>query len=481
MEVPAAVSIFLLMTITIMIFSALQSWFKAWVYPLLIIVLVSINFMSRRTELFRYNSYIYGMNYEPSKNKAYTIDEIQNVSKNEKKIKASHSAYLNTLERWKEQTNQSLPKLVIVNTTGGGSRSAMWTLNVLQKCDQALSGKLTPNIQMITGASGGIIGAAYFREILLRSKKDPSINLYSPKFSINMSKDILNKMSFVAATNDIFLRYRKCSFEDNSYTIDRGYAFEQQLHRNTNNFMDHSLSYYKLFEQNGTIPTMIFAPTIVNDGRRMLMCSQSLSFLNKRSPILSNIRGTHENIDFQSFFPDHNAENIRFSSVLRCNATFPMVMPMVALPTEPQIHLMDAGIRDNQGTKLTLEYLHALKDWIIENTSGVVIIQVRDTKRTIADERYRQISFTDKFTLPFGNIVKNMIHVQDFDQEEMIKVATESFEFPIEILSFNLLEYKYDRISLSWHLTKQEKVKVTSAFNSEYNQESLQRLKELLK
>jgi hypothetical protein len=296
-----------------------------------------------------------------------------------------------------------------------------------------------------------------------------------------MSKDILNKLSFVAATNDIFLRYRKCSFDNNTYSIDRGYAFEQQLHRNTNNFMDHSLSYYKIYEQNGTIPTMIFAPTVVNDGRRMLMSSQSMNFLSKRSPTLSNIRGTYENIDFQSFFPNHNVEHIRFSSVLRCNATFPMVMPMVALPTEPQIHLMDAGIRDNQGTKVTLEYLKALEDWIKENTSGVVIIQVRDTKRTIADERYKQTSFTDKFTLPFGNIVKNMIHVQDFDQEEMIKVGTESLDFPIEFLSFNLLEYKHERISLSWHLTKQEKQKIEKAFNSEHNQGSLGRLKELLK
>ena len=46
--------------------------------------------------------------------------------------------------------------------------------------------------------------------------------------------------------------------------------------------------------------------------------------------------------------------------------------------------------------------------------------------------------------------------------------------------SFNLRENKTDRISLSWHLTKNEKQKIERAFKSSSNQLSLQKLKNLL-
>ena len=55
-------------------------------------------------------------------------------------------------------------------------------------------------------------------------------------------------------------------------------------------------------------------------------------------------------------------------------------MPMMSMPTVPEIQLMDAGIRDNHGGKLTIEYLFALNDWIKENTSGVIIVECRDNK-----------------------------------------------------------------------------------------------------
>ncbi len=62
----------------------------------------------------------------------------------------------------------------------------------------------------------------------------------------------------------------------------------------------------------------------------------------------------------------------------------------------------------------------------------------------------------------------------------MFRISSGAFEFPIDQISFNLLENKSDRISLSWHLTKQEKAKIHEAFYSAENQASLQRLSELL-
>jgi hypothetical protein len=144
------------------------------------------------------------------------------------------------------------------------------------------------------------------------------------------------------------------------------------------------------------------------------------------------------------------------------------------------MQLMDAGIRDNYGLRTTVDYLHYLRDWIKENTSGVILLEIRDTKRILNNESYQNVSFLDKITLPFGNMYNNFPRTQDFDQEQLMNVALFHFPFPVDVVTFNLRERKKDRISLSWHLTRQEKEKIERAFLSNENQSSFDRLKQLL-
>lgn len=480
MEVPAGMSIVLLITITLMLYSALKSWLNNWAIPVLIAIIISMDFLSNHTNAFNYRNYAYGMDYDKRKTEPYTIDNILAISKDDSLNKKTREAYIRTLENWKKRTGEEKPKLVIVNSSGGGSRSALWTMTVLAGCDEQLDGKLNKHLQMITGASGGMVGAAYYRELLLRQHKGQITSLSDDRYQKNISKDMLNKLSFMATTNDIFVRYQKCHYNGHDYTKDRGYAFESQLHENTNYTMDHSLGYYREFEERGEIPTMIFSPTIINDGRRLLIASQPLNFLTGNFGVKDSVDLSNENIDFLSFFGQQEAENIRFSSVMRASATFPMVMPMVTMPTEPQIQLMDAGIRDNYGGKTTMQFLHVMQDWIKENTSGVIILQIRDTKKILKNTTYTHFSFMDKLTMPFGNMYKNFPRVQDYNQEELMHIGERSFGFPIHYVSFNLREKKEDRISLSWHLTKDEKEKIKKAFRSSLNTKAFENLKRLM-
>tara|TARA_R110002072_G_scaffold302402_1_gene485086 strand:+ start:9294 stop:11534 length:2241 start_codon:yes stop_codon:yes gene_type:complete len=478
--VPASVSIVLLLTIFQMLFSALHSWFRAWVYPLILIVIFSMDYISQNSSYFHYMNTAYGLNYTQRNRDEYNIGRLQEITEDRTLSKKSLISYLQTLENWKKNTGEDKPKLVIINSSGGGSRSALWSLTVLLNSNQELNGELSNKIQLITGASGGMVGSAYYRELVLRTQTNTFSNLYASEFKNNMGKDMLNRLSFMASTNDLFVRYQTFKYNQQSYTKDRGYAFEEQLLKNTNNVLNHSLGYYKDLEKQGTIPTMIFAPTIVNDGRRLLISSQSLNFLAIPAVDRKNYPSAFENIDFHSLLAKQNTDSIRFSTVLRMSATFPFVMPMVTLPTEPEIQVMDAGIRDNYGGKVSSEYIFALQDWIRENTSGVIIIQIRDTKNILEHESYRQISFIDKLSLPFGNMYKNFPRVQDFNQEELLKIGFQFNDFPIDIVTFNLRERKNDRISLSWHLTKQEKNKIESAYYSKGNRLAFEKLKELL-
>ena len=73
------------------------------------------------------------------------------------------------------------PKLVIVAVTGGAYRSGFWTATVLDelnrrsRTDPDLKGLkgLTDHIRLITGASGGMVGALYF--VALRGQPDASL------------------------------------------------------------------------------------------------------------------------------------------------------------------------------------------------------------------------------------------------------------------------------------------------------------------
>ena len=479
-EVPAGASIVLLFTISLMLFSALHSWFKTWVYPLLLATIFGMNQLSQSTELFKYTNYAYGLNYNQTERDEYSIAKIEEITSNKKLNDSTYNNFLNTLEAWKTNTNEKKPKLVLINTSGGGSRSALWTITVLQKANEALNGKLSTHTQLITGASGGMIGAAYYRELLLEEKLGKIKNANIKKFRDNMSMDILNKLSFTASTNDIFIRYHNLEHNGHSYTKDRGYAFEEQLLSNTKQSLNHNLGYYREFEQKGSVPTIIFSPTIINDGRRLLISSQNVNFLSSNQGGPSKMTTSNENIDIHSLLSKQNVDDLRFTSVLRSNATFPFVMPMITLPTKPETQLMDAGLRDNYGVKTMMEFIHIMQDWIKNNTSGVIVIQIRDTKKVLDDESYSQISFIDKLTLPFGNMYKNFPRVQDFDQEELMKLGTQGLNFPIDLISFNLREKSKDRISLSWHLTQSEKLKIEKAFDSKKNQSALKQLSRIL-
>ena len=58
--------------------------------------------------------------------------------------------------------------MYIINVSGGGNRSATFTMNILQRLDSLMNGKLMKQTVLINGSSGGMFGAAYFRELYRR-------------------------------------------------------------------------------------------------------------------------------------------------------------------------------------------------------------------------------------------------------------------------------------------------------------------------
>ncbi|MFM7727704.1 MAG: hypothetical protein ACKO7B_13445, partial [Flavobacteriales bacterium] len=186
-----------------------------------------------------------------------------------------------------------------------------------------------------------------------------------------------------------------------------------------------------------------------------------------------------ENVEYRKLFDKHDADNLRFSSALRMNATFPYVTPMAVLPTEPPIELIDAGIRDNFGWKTTVQFIEALRNWIESNTSGVVIVQVRDLPRD-KDLGEQSSTLMSKFSAPLGGIYGNLTRTHDYASDQEIQLLRAAFHVPVETIQFQLEQTKQSQISLSWHLTQSEKNYIVNAVEEPFFKSELARLKALL-
>ncbi|MBV8074815.1 MAG: hypothetical protein JO284_00345 [Planctomycetaceae bacterium] len=59
------------------------------------------------------------------------------------------------------------------------------------------------------------------------------------------------------------------------------------------------------------------------------------------------------------------------------NAAFPYVSPAPNLPTDPPRRVVDAGYYDNYGIVIACAWLRKHSDWLVRNTSGVILLQIR--------------------------------------------------------------------------------------------------------
>jgi hypothetical protein len=163
---------------------------------------------------------------------------------------------------------------------------------------------------------------------------------------------------------------------------DRGYAFEEKLSRNTRGFLDKQIRDYAEEESEALIPLIFWNSVVTRDSRKMIISTQPVSFMMQGWQDTTRIPGMDPDaIDFGAFFKNQNPGGMRVLTALRMNATFPIVLPNVWLPSDPVIDVMDAGLRDNYGQETSLRFLDAFDDWIDANTSGVDSANTRPQPR----------------------------------------------------------------------------------------------------
>ena len=454
LTIPAGAVIFLTCTMLLMVTSAIHTALRGWSTVFLICSVVVVHVLVQE-DILLYESRAYGLNYDGQK-AVYNLDSLERIQQNFATYEKDVNHHHEILKKWRLKNIErrwQKPKLVMICVTGGGARSALWSYKVMQVADSITGGELMKHTQLISGASGGMFGLAYRREIYLRSLTDTTIDLNNPEYVDRVGYDILNPIGTSLAVNDWFIRFQK--FRDGSYIYskDRGYALEKQFNDNTLRFVDKRLGDYASPEKEALIPLMFFSPSIINDGRSLYISSQPVAHLTFNHPSLLKGQTLQSGVEFRRLFAKQDADNVWFSSVLRMNATFPYISPQVSLPSEPEMEVMDAGFRDTYGTSLALKHLYAIRKWVEKNTSGVIILQIRDSRKIEPIRANPPRSLFNLLTNPMGHIYDNLFIMQDYINDDLIIYAQDWLDAEIDVIDLELTRPELEDISLSWHLT----------------------------
>jgi Patatin-like phospholipase len=479
-QVPAAASILIFFAAMTAVIGALSYFLQSWSLPVFIIFILFVDVLYKN-EIIDTRNKAYGLNYiNKAERPQYNKEALQQLCMPDK-IAADKDNMLQVLENWKKNQHEDKPVMIFINVSGGGLRSGSFVMNTLQQLDSAVNGKLMPHTMLISGASGGMLAATYYRELYRQRQKDSSFNLYSRVYSDNIAKDLLNPLFSSMVARDIFSPAQKFSVGDYKYVKDRGYAFEQKLDQNTGMILSHQLKDYAADEKAANIPLAIFNSTITRDGRRMMISTQPISFMMKPVLYVNDTTVSPDAVDFAALFARQDPLNTRLLTALRMNATFPYVLPNVWLPSNPVIDVMDAGMRDNFGKETALRFIENFKDWLKANTSAVIILQMRDRLIDNWQEPFETGAITDFIINPGTMLQYNWQKIQDYSERDQYSYLYSAKDLNMQHIVFMYVPQKEVKgAALNFHLTAREKRDVKASFNNAYNRASLKKIKDLL-
>jgi hypothetical protein len=144
------------------------------------------------------------------------------------------------------------------------------------------------------------------------------------------------------------------------------------------------------------------------------------------------------------------------------------------------MEVMDAGFHDSYGTSTALRHLFAIRKWVEANTSGVILVQIRDSQKIepVGDNPPR--SLMSMLMNPLGHIYDNLFFMQDYTNDDLTVHAQEWLNADLEVVDLELLRSSEDMISLSWHLTGREKHLIKRSAYHPKNRKAMDRIVELL-
>lgn len=305
------------------------------------------------------------------------------------------------------------PRLVLVATSGGGIRAAVWTGVVLDGLERELkkdtdgpSVAFRDHTRIITGASGGMVGATAFA--VRDAKGDYALpepgDARDARTGLDPVAQLLARDSLSPVLQTMIVRdFTVSSLVPVRNETDRGRTLEDAWNRNFTKpkRRDEAEAPAALFpkcpfarpmselhasEAACERPSLVFAPIFVEDTKRLLVSNLDLSALTR--PVAHRLDAplsrwigpaaaelSQPAVEFYRLFP--HSDRFAVGTAARMSASFPVVSPAVPLPTSPPRRVVDAGYFDNYGIDVLTNWLLANREAVVAHTSGVLIVQIR--------------------------------------------------------------------------------------------------------
>jgi hypothetical protein len=281
------------------------------------------------------------------------------------------------LESWTPFGRQK--PLVVLALDGGGIRAATWITSMLTALEADIP-DFPYHVRVIAGASGGMVGAAYYVATLQPPGDGPALHAIASGQELKrdqmidaISKDSLEPTAQRLVFRDVF------PIGFTAYA-DRGFALERAWEENTG-ALEMRFAELRQGEQEGWRPSLIFSPMIVEDGRRLLISNLDLAKVASTfvpgmggNPVPASLSA----LELLKLVPA--AAGLHVSTVARISAGFAYVSPAAEVPTLPLRRVVDAGYYDEHGVDLAAAWILANIDSIRDHASKVVLIQIPDQR-----------------------------------------------------------------------------------------------------
>ncbi|HEV3191917.1 MAG TPA: hypothetical protein VGY54_15505 [Polyangiaceae bacterium] len=397
--------------------------------------------------------------------------------------------------------------LILVCASGGGIRAAAWTSRVLERL-QALRPypdrphQPFPNLTvMITGASGGMVGAAAWVAALFHADQRPAQEPRSQSLvSTAVSANALTALARALVFRDVPL-----ALANRPNLADRGRALQGAWHEALSQTLgvDFNVPLAALDpgERRGKWPSLVFSPTVVEDGTRLLISNLDLKTLTySEAPWLAKSSGGPAGRSIASTSAHHakqlfgqSADRITLATAARLSASFPYMSPAAVLPTRPRRRVVDAGYYDNYGVDVATNWLREALEhhhgWLARHVSKILVIQIRDSHMYVGDPADPEPRTTDDegwgsrlarglegLTSPLECFAHSRESIMRFRNDAQLDAVSQmvarAFGDPNFLLT-TIFELK-SHVSLSWYLSEMERREIDNQAQSEHISEKLQ-------
>ncbi|MFY0563312.1 patatin-like phospholipase family protein [Archangium lansingense] len=339
------------------------------------------------------------------------------------------------------------PKLMLITTSGGGIRAALWTALVLTRLQREIPG-FYRYVRLISGASGGMVGAgAWVAGLTEQGPTDEA----AANLPYGIQQDSLSPVTLTLLLPGPEGRER---------------AMEDAWITHTNGLLARTFLDLRPGEAEGWRPSLVYSPMIVEDGRRLLVSNLALSSLmtadvntlgSKKLTTPLSLSG----VNLFRLFPGKQ-KALKVATAARMSASFPYVSPAAWLPTQPRVRVVDAGYYDNYGVDVAAHWLHQHLTWLRRCTSGVLVLQIRDQlndvqrTRLALTEPSAVVTWLAGLTSPPEAILSAREASMSFRNDEMLEFLNGDFNHDRPCFFTTIAFELRENAPLSWVLTRKE-------------------------